>query len=106
MTRSIRSLTADCELEGRRGLRGILKVLKTVLHVREGCIHGVHVGRGLVVEVEGKQLGRRHAGKTRLEKKEQNKTKEKIDEQRALGRVASVGLVIVRYGYILRARKG
>jgi len=53
-------LTANRKVKsrGRRRLRRILKVIKTVLHVGECSIHGVKVG-GLGVKVEGKYL-RRH----------------------------------------------
>jgi len=53
-------LTANREVKsrGRRRLRRVLKVIKTVLHVGESSIHGIKVG-GLGVKVEGKYL-RRH----------------------------------------------
>lgn len=56
-------------------MRRVLKVLETIFHVRECSIHGVHVGRGLGVKVEGQKLGGRHAEKKRLQEKEKNKNK-------------------------------
>jgi hypothetical protein len=54
-------------------LRRILKILKTIFHVRERCVHGIHVG-GLVVEVEGEKLGRSHAKGQEMTRTEQTKT--------------------------------
>jgi len=51
------------ELERWGRLRRVLKVLKTIFHVWESGVHGVHVGRGLGIEVEGQKLRGRHAEK-------------------------------------------
>jgi hypothetical protein len=66
-----RGWEADSELEGRGRLRRVLEVLKTILHVGEGGIHGIDVGGGLRVEVEGEQLRGRH----REEREKRNRTK-------------------------------
>jgi len=76
-------LTANREVKSGRRLRGILKVIKTILHVGECSIHGVKVG-GLGVKVEGEKLRGRHRKMgyknetewdTRTERNKKNKPK-------------------------------